>query len=147
MNLSPEMFEKLMMVVITAIFTAIPTWLLSRPKQAAEIGSIHATTDKMFYQMAVEMQEKLPVWIERYEKETEEKMELQGLLRFAEGEMHRLSRALKACTDNNAECKKIIDEARTIMSEFETALTEALEHAPLLAELKEFRRRLEKIES
>jgi hypothetical protein len=130
-------------MVIPAIVTGVATYVFTRPKQQAEIGSIHATTDSAYYKMAVEMQEKLPVWIDRYEKETEEKTELRGMLRFAEGEMHRLSRELKTCVNDKSECRKIIEEAQNFFARLEAALSEMVEHAALLTELKDFRRRHE----
>jgi predicted nuclease with TOPRIM domain len=143
--MSPETIEKLLLILVPAIVTGVTTYVFTRPKQNAEIGGIHATTDSLYYKMAIEMQEKLPVWIDRYEKETEEKTELRGLLRFAEGEMHRLSRELKSCTNDKSECRKIIESAQDIFSRFEAVLSEMVEHAALLTELKEFRRRLDSL--
>jgi hypothetical protein len=143
--LSPEAIEKIIMVFVTALATGVPTYLLARPKQKNDQISLKAETDKTYQALLFEMQEKLPIWIKRYEDEYEEKMEIQGLLRFAETEMHRLSKELRLCEDNKSQCRQVIEEAKSVFVKFETALSEATETAQLLIELKEFKMRLEKI--
>jgi hypothetical protein len=138
-----EILDKILIAVVPAVVVGLFTYLFTRPKQRAEVIGLRASTDNTYYTMAKEMQERLPVWIERYEAEKEEKMELQSGMRFATQELKRLQQELDACVGDRTNCREVMTEVKSLFLKIETDLAGFNQHRGLLTDLKEFKKRLE----
>lgn len=128
--------EKLLMIAATAFITAFFSWFFLRPKQNAETYKIGSDAEKNYSEIIAAWQEKLSVWIDRFETAKEDAVKL-------EDTATALRRELDNCVRGKESCQQFREKAKVFFDLLESSFKDLTEYAPLLQELRRLKTEME----
>ena len=128
-QLTPELTEKLLLVVLPSAIAAVITHFATRRTQTAAAGK---TTGEI-----------VGMWQNKYFGLLEKLEDLRDKSETVENELDEAKRKLRGCLHDNGDCREIIQKINVIFSQTEVALNDLIEYAALVSEIQNLKKRID----